>query len=231
MPRRPLTFTVAHGGHPRIPGAFVHQIDDLRLGHVITSPFGIPISTPARALVECAATLGKKHLSDVLEDAVIVHQLTTYERVSAVLLQVSRPGKPGIARMADVLNQFMDGQPPPGSIAEKRFIEALAARGVPPPARQVALPGRGPVDGIVDTCYAYEKLIIEIDSRRWHTRIQDRKRDQDRDMQAARVGYQTLRVGWEQIDQEPDQMCADLAETLAVRRALFDATSGALSRQ
>jgi hypothetical protein len=225
VPRRPLTFTVAHGRHPRIDGAFVHQIDDLRPSHMRTSAIGIPISTPARALVECGATLGGKHLLDVVQDAVIVHQLTTYERVSGVLLQVSRPGKPGVSKMAGILGELMDGQPPVGSIAEKRFIEALVARGLPLPDRQVPLPGRGPIEGIVDACYQDERLIVEVDSRRWHTRIRDLKRDQDRDVQAGKAGYQTMRVGWERIVHETEDLCADLSDLLDARRALFDGAS------
>src|SRR5690606_17621368 len=56
---RPITLTVPHGAHPRVAGAVVHQIDDLRPHH-LTVIEGLPASRPARAVVEVAATLGHR---------------------------------------------------------------------------------------------------------------------------------------------------------------------------
>lgn len=95
VPRRPLTFTVPHGGHARTHGAFVHQIDDLRPHHVRLSA-GLPVSTPARAVVEVASTFGSKHLGTVLDEVVIERRLTSYPQISAVLSEVARPGKRGV---------------------------------------------------------------------------------------------------------------------------------------
>jgi hypothetical protein len=221
VPRWPLTFTVPHGGHVRLAGIFAHQIDDLEAWHVMTSPIGLPMSTPARALVEVAATLRPRHLADVVDDAVIELRLTTYVRISSVLHSVLRPGKPGMAKMAEILTARLDEQPVVGSVAEQQFFEALSAQGVPLPRRQVALPGRGPVEGVVDGLYAFERVITEVDGRTWHSRIRARAIDAARDLQALRNGYQPLRVPYELLVDDPDQVVSDVAAVLAVRRELM----------
>ncbi len=94
----PLTFTIPHGGHARVRGAFVHQIDDLRPHHVVTVE-GLPVSHPARALVEVSATLPRRRLGLVLDD-LVSDRRTTYAQVAARMAEVARPGKPGVVALA-----------------------------------------------------------------------------------------------------------------------------------
>lgn len=218
VPSRPFTFTVPHGGHHRIAGAVVHQIDDLESRHT-TSWKGVRITTPARAAVEVAATLPFRLLGDVLDEAVITRRITTYERISAVLLDVARPGKPGVDKLARLLHDRLDGEPVPDSILERDFFAALEAGGLPRPERRVELPNRGEMRGIVDAMYTDARVILEVDGRRWHDRNRDRKRDYDRDMTAARSGYQTLRFVHEHVRKEPSEVCETIADVRAVRLA------------
>jgi very-short-patch-repair endonuclease len=94
---------------------------------------------------------------------------------------------------------------------------ALAAGGLPAPARQTPLPGRGLAEGLVDASYRDARLILEADGRRWHTRIRDLAKDHLRDAEAARVGWETLRFVYEQIVEEPDEVCATVADVRAIR--------------
>ena len=59
------------------------------------------------------------------------------------------------------------------------------------------------IDGCVDFGWPEARLIVEADGRRWHTRIADLRRDRERDNQAARAGWQTLRFLHESIDGRP----------------------------
>ena len=45
--------------------------------------------------------------------------------------------------------------------------------GVPLPGRQMLLPGRGPVRGLVDAAYPDARIVIEADGRTYHTRLAD----------------------------------------------------------
>ena len=215
VPPRPMTLTVRHGSHARIPGIVVHQIDDLRPEHV-TSALGLPVSRVERAVVEVAATLGERHLGDVVDD-VMWSRRAGLPRLSGCLREVARPGKPGVAKLARVLDARSDGPVPPQSVLERCLFGGLAAGGLPAPARQVPLPGRGRIEGLVDAAYRDARLIVEADGRRWHTRIRDLKRDHVRDAEAARAGWETLRFVYEQLVHEPDEVCAVVADVRACR--------------
>jgi predicted transcriptional regulator of viral defense system len=60
--RYPLTLTVGHGDHHWIPGVVVHQLDDV-LPHHACQVGGLPVSTPARALIDVAAVVGRRRAS------------------------------------------------------------------------------------------------------------------------------------------------------------------------
>ena len=215
VPPRPITLTVPHGGHARLDGVVVHQIDDLAPHH-ITDLDGLPVSDAARAVVEVAATLGRRQLARVLDDLVFDRR-TTYPRVGARLAEVARRGKPGVVKLAGVLEERADEAVPPGSELERAMVAALTAAGLPAPRPQVSLPGVGDVTGVVDAAYPECRLILEADGRRWHTRVRDLARDHARDAQAARAGWQTLRFLYETIVHDPDDMCAIVADVRSVR--------------
>ena len=116
-----------------------------------------------------------------------------------------------------VLDERSDGPVPAASGLERSLFGALAAGGLPAPIRQMPLPGRGVVDGLVDAAYCDARLIVEADGRRWHTRIRDLKNDHLRDAEAARVGWLTLRLLYEQITHDPAEVCATVADVRSNR--------------
>jgi very-short-patch-repair endonuclease len=220
VPRHPLTFTIPHGGHARIAGATVHQIDDLAPSDIVPID-GLPISRPHRAVVEVAATVGARQLGNIV-DELLMAELTSHDRIAACLARVARPGKPGVIKLGDVLDQRGDGYLTGTSELERALFAALDAAGLPTPRHQVPLPGRGALVGVVDAAYDDARLIIEADGRRWHTRTRDLKRDHLRDAEAARVGWQTLRFVYEQIVGDPHEVCAVVRDVRAARLALVN---------
>lgn len=217
LPRRPVTLTVPHGQHHRIADAVVHQIDDLAEHHV-TRISGLRVSTPARAVVDVVANMGRRRLAGVI-DELIVARRTTLDEIAACLVEIDRPGKRGIAKLAHVLDSRGPASVPPHSELERRLFDTLAAAGLPQPVRQLHLPGRGAVEGFADAAYPDAKMLIEADGRRWHTRIRDLKRDHQRDAEANRAGWVTLRFVYEQIVAAPDDVAATVADVRRTRLA------------
>ena len=146
---------------------------------------------------------------------------TTTAAISAVFAQVARPGKPGIDRVARVMEKRSDGYVPPASELERSLFTALAAGGLPEPRRQVPLPGRGTVDGVVDAAYDDAMIVLEADGRRWHTRVSDLRRDRQRDAATVRAGWVPLRFVYEQVEREPAEVCAVVQDTRASRLRLL----------
>jgi len=215
VPSRPLTFTIPHGDHARVAGAVAHQIDDLAPADVGAVAM-LPTSRPHRAVVEVAATVGRRRLGDIV-DELLVTRRTSHEAIAACLARIARPGKPGVRALGEVLDERGDGYVADASKLERALFTALESAGLPPPRRQAPLPGRGALEGLVDAAYDDAKVIIEADGRRWHTRIRDLKRDHQRDAEAARVGWQTLRFLYEEIMGNPGDVCAMIRDVCAVR--------------
>ncbi|HEY8525525.1 MAG TPA: DUF559 domain-containing protein [Acidimicrobiales bacterium] len=183
------------------------------------------MTTVARSVVDVAGTVGARHLGRLV-DEVVVGRLGTAEQVGRCLQDVARQGKPGMRALARVLDDRRDGYVPPHSELERRLFEVLATAGLPAPRRQVPLP-RGAVTGLVDAAYPDARLILEADGRRWHTRVCDISRDHLRDAEAARFGWQTLRLLHEQIVGDSEGMAAtvrDVREARLGRRARLDAS-------
>lgn len=219
LPADPITLTAAHGSHHRLPGVVVHQIDDVASHHRATVD-GLPVVTAARAVVDLGSRLTVQRLGDVADD-LVQQRATTWPAIGAVFRDLVRPGKPGMATVAALLDDRMRTGVAAGSILERALFTALAAGGLPAPVRQLPLPGRGPVRGLADAAYPDARILLEADGRTYHMRLADMRRDRERDAQAIKAGWVTMRFVYEQIVHEPGTVCADVAEARRVRLPLF----------
>ena len=191
-------------------------MDDVLPRHS-TEVDGLRVSTPARSVVDLAAVVGPRRLSDLVD--LVTDRLTSVARIAVCTADVARRGKPGVIRLGDVLDARGPGYVPPQSELEARLLATLAAAELPAPERQFPLPGRGAVDGVVDAAYPDVRVVLEADGRRWHTRIRDLRRDHLRDAEAARVGWQTLRFLYEEVVAAPEDVAATVADVRRVRWA------------
>ncbi|MGH9289514.1 MAG: hypothetical protein ACRD0V_14695 [Acidimicrobiales bacterium] len=123
VPRLPLSFTIPHGGHARVAGAVVHQIDDLaRIDVGLVD--GLPTSRPHRAVVEVAATVGRRRLGNIVDELLVAGR-SSHQRIATCLARVVRPGKPGLITLADVLDERGDGYVADASELERALFAAL----------------------------------------------------------------------------------------------------------
>jgi hypothetical protein len=215
FPRREVVLTVPHGGHARVEGAFVHQISDVQPHHLMRR-YGLNVTTPARTAVDLAAVYRYPRVFDVIEDAA-ARGILRLPDLASCFADVVRPRKPGMRTIARVLDTLQGGQPLPESRLEKRLHEMVERAGTPPLVRQLALPGRQSVKGCVDGADPEAMLIAEADGRTWHARIQQLKRDHERDAEAARAGWQTLRFLHENLTNDPDGESERWRETRETR--------------
>lgn len=196
-------------------GVVWHRLDDLEPTHVHLRN-GLRVTTPARTLVDLAVVFGRGRLSHVVEDA-IVKGLVDVASVGSVLGRVRRRGKPGVARLGDVLDLLGPGSGVPHSELERLLDRAIVLSGLPSPTHEHPLPSVQCLDGFVDRCFAGARLIVEADGRKWHERRRNMARDAERDIEAARGGFQTVRLMWEHLTSDPQGMAASLVDIHRVR--------------
>ena len=210
-----VVVTIRHGAGRQRQGVTVHQLDDLAPEHVTTLG-AIPVTTIARTLVDLAAVCRRGRVAYALEEAV-AEKIVTIEALCACFDAVARPGKPGVKTLRPLLGAHSPGYVPPGTKLERLLLRVLRDGRLPRPVLQFPFPGRLPGEGRVDAAYPEAKLIIEADSRRWHTRRKDFAVDRHRDNEAALAGWRTLRFTWTDLTKER-------AAVVAAVRAALDPT-------
>jgi len=215
--RNRVTLICAHGLHHRLPDITVHQIDDVLPEHR-TSVGGLPTTTRARTIVDLAAVVHPARLLPIVEGSKHAG-LVSYNDVGVCMTSVARRGKRGIRRLAKTLDTLTGTKAKTMSELERMFFELVRRGRLGTPVSQFAHPGRRLPNGCVDAAYVDAKLIVELDGRAWHTRIADIKRDSERDAEAARHGWQTLRLLWEHVHDDPDGT-ADLVRDILRQRHL-----------
>jgi very-short-patch-repair endonuclease len=84
----------------------------------------------------------------------------------------------------------------------------LEGAGLPLPERQQSVGGTTAPAGRVDYVYRRARLVMEADSRRYHSAWLDVQADHRRDLLLAAAGYRIIRVNWHQLIGEPDLFVA-----------------------
>jgi very-short-patch-repair endonuclease len=220
FPRVPLIVTVPHPQHLRVAGATVHQTRDMRRHHWLNL-YGRRTTTLARTIVDLAATTSRLRLDRAYEDALLTEHLT-YARMSRCFSELLKPGRKGMTKLASILDDRGPGFVPAASELERMLFDVCALVDLEP-VRQFPLPGRGDITGFVDAAFIEAKLILEADGRRWHDRVATQRHDRARVNSAARVGWQTLRFGHEELTADPDGEAQVIRETYNERGALLGA--------
>jgi very-short-patch-repair endonuclease len=170
----------------------------------VTTRDGIPVTTPARTILDMAATLQESRLEHLLDQAEI-RELTDYPALEA--LATAHPGHRGAGKLRAALRRHDAGTDVARSDLEILFKELCRARGLPAPRVNHRVEGKE-----VDFLFEAQKLVVETDSWRYHKTRHAFENDRARDAKLARAGYRTLRF----TDTQIAHRAAAVAETIAV---------------
>ena len=126
-PTQPPTVSVHTRTTHQFPGVVVVRCHDLASSHVTESP-GFGVTTPARTIVDLAASLTPRHIGAILDEVIAARQASIGE-VTRVLEDVARRGKPGVTTMRAVLDERV-GEALPASVLEARALRVLVDGGI-----------------------------------------------------------------------------------------------------
>jgi very-short-patch-repair endonuclease len=179
---------------------------DIRTRH------GLPTTSPALSLIDFAAEASDDELDDAVGEARAHHLIREGELEQAVA-RVGR--RRGAARM----RAFLKAEGEPGithSHAERRFRTLLREAGLPQPRTNILLPcGVKP-----DFLWEAEKVVIEVDSWKFHGHRRAFENDRKKSIILTDAGYLVIRVTWKQFTEEPAWLIANLARALDRRARL-----------
>jgi Transcriptional regulator, AbiEi antitoxin/Protein of unknown function (DUF559) len=203
---------VPRGRERRYVGIDVHQsthltADDLR---VVQS---IPVTTLARMMLDLAAVVEQRAVERVIEEAAVRGVFDLW----AVTDQLERnPKHPGAPRLRAALGPDRAGLT--DSDLEELFVAVWWPTGLPRPQTRFHVdPGDGGPLIRADFAWPEARFDLEIDGSRYHAPARRRRRDYRRDQRLKRARWEVLRVGDDQLDDDPGGAVAVVWELLAPR--------------
>jgi Protein of unknown function (DUF559) len=199
-------------------GMRIHRSRSLRRNE-ITIRHGIPVTTPARTVLDLAATLKPDQLKRLL-DQVEIRELTDYPALDA--LARAHAGHHG-TKLRRVLRTYEAGSDRTKSGLERLFRTICQDHGLPQPNINHRPAGRE-----VDFLFPQHRLIVETDSSRYHRTRTAFEDDRARDAIHTRAGYRTLRFTDHQLANDPRGVAETVASALRgqARKPAPDARCG-----
>lgn len=162
---------------------------------------GIPVTTPARTLLDLARTAPQRELEGAVEQAQLARFVTPTD-----LAAVLRPRCPGAAR----LRRALEAEPAfTRSEAEQRLLALVQRADIPGPRTNVHV-GRYEVDAL----WEERRFVVEVDGFAFHSSRAAFERDRLRDAELQAAGYRVMRVTWRQLTERPEALTARLAVAL-----------------
>lgn len=172
---------------------------------------GIPVTTVPRTILDLAATEDADVIQNLLRES---ERLQLSDRLSLPDLIARRPGKRGTRKVQLALDRLKED--PAGvkhSPLEERFAPFLRFHRLPLPRfNDWILVGNQRYR--VDCHWPDRRQIVELDGWDGHSTRTAFREDRVRDRRLATAGYTVMRITWSQLDDEPEEIAADLRALL-----------------
>jgi very-short-patch-repair endonuclease len=166
---------------------------------------GIPVTAPARSLIDFAAHADSDELERAMAEARVRKLVSDRELRSAI---ARAPHRAGVGAVRAELDQ--EGGPRwTQSEAERRMLRLIRAAGLPLPRTQVRIEG-WPADFV----WPEHRLLVEVDGYPFHGHRRAFERDRRRDAAHVSAGYVVIRFTWRQLTEESLVVVATIARAL-----------------
>jgi len=184
-----IDVTVGRPGRARRDGIRLHWRRSIPADEVTTLD-GLPITTPARTLLDLAAGGLRNRSLEAAVDAAERKRLLDFADLHALLARY--PGRPGTPSLKVVLARYRGGDT--RSELEEIVAELCDRFGLPRPSENCVIEGKAR-----DFFWPHARLVVEADSYAWHRSPSALSDDRERDVTLTLAGYRTLRFTWEQV--------------------------------
>ncbi len=177
----------------------------------ITTIERIPVTTPARTLLDVAAIASPNAVEEALDDAlrrklVSVPRLRTY-------LDAQPRGRAGVRVLRAFVEARAQGGGAPDSPLETKIWRILVAAGITDGVRQHRIVDRGLTVAIPDVVFLDEMVAVEADSFEWHGSRSRWLRDLRRRNALLALGWRVLHFTWDDLAR-PDVVVATVLAAL-----------------
>jgi hypothetical protein len=182
------------------PGLRVHRTQVLA-PQDIARHAGIPVTSPARTLIDLAAIVGYEQLRRAIRQAQSLYRVNMRQLLEVLARFEGRRGTRNFARIVAT------GPAPTRSELEDVVLDLALRGGLAPPT----VNGKLVLDGrriYPDFRWPEQMLVVEADGAAWHDNELAREDDAERQALLEAHGYRVLRVTWDQAILRPAQTLA-----------------------
>jgi very-short-patch-repair endonuclease len=171
---------------------------------------GIPVTSPARTVLDLAPAESRRDLDRLLRRA---DELQLLDRRQFEALGLRAGGHPGRVKFANALRAFKPETATLRSDLERRFRRLVLAAGLPTPQTNVVVSGYE-----LDAYWEAEAFAVELDVYATHGSPLSFETDREREDDLLLVGIEMIRVTGVRLDREPRETVARVAAHLERRR-------------
>ncbi len=188
------------------PDICVHRITAISADET-TRHENLPVTTPARTLLDLAQVLDTRELERALS---VAERQGLLDRDAMMLLLARHPRRRGTPALRALLG---DAHAPAltRSEAEARFLALLRKARLRLPETNVILNGYE-----VDCLWRSERLIAEIDGFAFHSSKDAFERDRRRDAVLTGAGFRVIRLTWRQLTHDSHALLVAVAQAQAL---------------
>jgi Protein of unknown function (DUF559) len=187
---------VRHGVH--------RYVASLPASHV-TRKFGLPVTTPARTVVDLARTWTFAE-GVVAADSALHRGLVSPLELRVVASECPSRGSVQAVRVVEFATGLAES--PLESLARVAFDD----QGLPPPELQVSIAGDRGFIGRVDFYWKQYRTIAEVDGALKYTDPDRARKQLWRDKALRQAGYEVVHFDWREITQDPEGVADTLRE-------------------
>lgn len=180
----------------------------------VTVVDAIPVTTPARTMIDLAAMIPRETVEEALDDA-LRRGLTSISRLRWRIDELARRGRPGIAIVRALLDARMNKTTVPQSVLETRLLRMIKRAGLPAPRCQHEIKDRGKLIAIFDFAYPDVRLAIEADGYRWHTGRLRWEQDLARRNAVTARGWRMIHLTATDLERRPQEFVGTIAAALS----------------
>jgi hypothetical protein len=176
----------------------------------------IPVTTVARTIFDLAGIEPTGRVAIALDDA-LARKLCTLKQINQVFFALAGRGRRGTVAMREMLEERGEGYVPPSSALERLARNVFEEHGIEMPTFELNL-GDDDWIGRVDCVWRDAKLIVELDSERYHGSKSAREADRKRDNRLMATGWRVLRITWDDLKLRPRETVAQIRAALRAGR-------------
>ncbi len=211
---------VKAAGHPVVlvpdrqrrpqPGLTIRRSRNVRAHERTRGTSGVPITTLARSLLNCAPRAKPALLDQALDRSV---QLRLFDRATFERLLSDHPRAAGRPQLILALERLDHNAGRSRSLLELKLIDLVRRSSLPRPAVNYGIGGYQ-----VDLYWHQHRAIVEADGGEFHTSPAQIVADQARQAVLESLGFRVMRFDWNAVVYRPEEVIRRIATFLAETR-------------